>query len=107
MTPKQINGNSWNLMDMSVAGARKFKWKAGAEEHGQEMTLDPLEELFSEQLDSINYARALSVDTSLPPDVRTELLGMSQLFITIAERLQKIRRELPDRVYQPQAFPFV
>ena len=53
-------------INMSIDEARQEKWEAGVKEHGRIISNDPLEELWDEILDGINYVRQLELDPRVP-----------------------------------------
>ncbi len=93
------------LIDLPIEEARFKKWQQGQEEHGPFMILDPLEELFAELLDGINYANEL--DDEFRSRNVCGFQNMARLLREAAQYVQSIKSEFPLRTYHPRKFPFV
>jgi hypothetical protein len=69
------------LIDLSIEEAAREKWEAGRREHGAEFVGDPVEELFAELIDGLNYcdeARRQGVDLGEVPQTLRQLAGAVQ-----------------------------
>jgi len=69
------------LIDLSIDEAARLKWEAGRRKHGAEFVGDPVEELFAELIDGLNYcdeARRQGVDLGEVPQTLRHLAGAVQ-----------------------------
>ena len=63
------------LIDLPITRACIEKWNAGRAAHGAEFEGDPLEELFGELIDAINYADQAELEGFDVGQVRAELFN--------------------------------
>jgi len=69
------------LIDLTIGEAARLKWEAGQRKHGTEFVGDPVEELFAELIDGLNYcdeARRQGVDLGEVPQALRHLADVVQ-----------------------------
>ena len=82
------------MIDLPIVRACIVKWNSGREKHGGEFQGRPLEELFGELIDAINYCDQAAMEGDDVDDIRADLMEL-------AEQVQEIglarRQDAPVR----------
>lgn len=79
-----------SLIDVPIKEAQRIKWEAGAEKYGPVFVGDPIEQMYEEFVDALNYVEQAEREGLSLPVMRKEILALCSKLKAINRKRRRL-----------------